>query len=318
MAHGKTKDFGLIQGRVARVTRLDGCGRPLFGDGNSVVSEGFIQVQYTAVTTDTDPIVVPNAGGKTILKQPGYSSPDGYTLQMDFGKVDPEFVSIMTGQEVFLDIDGNVVGFGVDTKVDVTKSGFALEVWAGAPGGDVCEDESAEGSYGYILVPFVTGGVLGDFTVQNDALTFTVQNASTKDGNGWGKGPYDVVMNAGSTAGSRVPGPLLESLPSTQALVVLLVTVAPPEPLAGARPLLRRTDTALTSITAVPTGKSAALSATPDPAAGVGIWWDFGDGTWDYVTEDGGDTAHVYAESGTYVVRASPNGKWVEKSTTVA
>lgn len=317
MAHGKTKDFGLIQGRVARVTRLDGCGRPLFGDGNSVVSEGFIQVQYTANTTDTDAITVTNAGGKSILKQPGFSSPNGYALQMDFGKVDPEFVSIMTGQEVFLDLDGNAVGFGVDTKVDITKSGFALEVWAGAPGGDACEDDSAQGSYGYILVPFVSGGVLGDFTVQNDAVTFTVQNANTKDGNGWGKGPYDVVMNTGPNS-TRVPGPLLESLPSSQALVVMLVTVEPPEPLAGARPLLRRTDTALTSINAVVTARSAALSATPDPAAGVGIWWDFGDGTWDYVVENGGDTTHVYDAAGTYTVRATTNGKWVEKDVVIA
>lgn len=319
MAHGQTKDFGLIQGRVARVTRLDGCGRPLYGDGNSVVSEGFIQVQYTANTTDTDAVTVTNAGGKTILNQPGFSTPAGYALQMDFGKVDPEFVSIMTGQEVFLDIDGNAVGFGVDTKVDVSTKGFALEVWAGAPGGDACEDESAEGSYGYILVPFVTGGVLGDFTVQNDAVTFTVQNANTKDGNGWGKGPYDVVMNAGGGPGARVPGPLLESLPSTQHLVVLLVTVAPPEPLAGARPLLRRSDTPLTSITGTTTAGSLEVdfSGTPDPTDGVGIWWDFGDGTWDYVVEGGGDTTHTYDEAGTYKVRATTNGVWVETSVTV-
>lgn len=316
MAHGQTKDFGLIQGRVARVTRLDGCGRPLYGDGGHVVTEGFIQVQYTAVTNDVDAISITNASGKTLAKKPAESNPAGYTLQMDFGRVDPECVSIMTGQEVFLDVDGNAVGFGVDTKINVSDVGFALEVWAGSPSGDACEDDSDEGSYGYILVPFASGGVLGDFTIQNDAITFTVQGSATKDGNGWGKGPYDVMTNL--VSGQRVPGPLLRSIPSTQALVIQMVTVAPPEPLAGSRPLLRRTDVALTSITSTVTGKSAALAGTPDPLAGVGIWWDFGDGTWDYVVENGGDTVHVYLAAGTYTVRATTNGKWVSKAVVIA
>ena len=73
----------------------------------------------------------------------------------------------------------------------------------------------------------------------------------------------------------------------------------------------------MTAITSTVTGKSAALSVTPTPANGVGVWWDFGDGTWDYVTEGGGSTTHTY-ESGTYTVQASTNGKWVTKSVTVA
>ena len=35
--------------------------------------------------------------------------------------------------------------------------------------------------------------MLGDFTIENGAVTFTVSNAATKTGSGWDEGPYDVI-----------------------------------------------------------------------------------------------------------------------------
>lgn len=315
MAHGVTKDLGLVSGVVMRVTRLDGCGRPQFGDGGSVTSDGMVSVAVTANTTDVDEVSVQNAAGVTKLYKGGRSNPSGFGLEITFVRVDPELLAILTGQDTVLDADGNVVGFTVDTSVDVSKSGFALEVWAGAPSNDACSDEEADGQFGYTLFPFVTGGTLGDFTIENDAVSFSVTGANTKDGNAWGKGPYNVQLNG--NAGSKAAGPLLSAVTSTTALAQILVEVAPPAPVVGARPLLRTSDVAVTSITATVTGKDAALSVTPDPADGVGVWWDFGDGTWDYVTEDGGDTTHTY-ETGTYTVQASTNGTWKSTTVTVA
>ncbi len=315
MAHGVTKDLGLVQGVVMRVTRLDGCGRPQFGDGGSVTSEGFVSVGVTANTTDVDEISVQNAKGKTVLYQGGRSNPSGFGLEITFARVDPELIAILTGQETVLDADGNVVGFTVDTAVDVSASGFALEVWSGAPSSDACADDEADGQFGYSLFPFVTGGTLGDFSIENDAVSFSVSGANTKDGNAWGKGPYNVVLNG--TSGSKTAGPLISALTATTALAQILVEVSPPAAVVGARPLLRTTDPAVTTITATVTSKTAALSVTPTVTNGVGVWWDFGDGTWDYVTTGGGATSHTYA-SGTYTVQASTNGTWVSKTVTVA
>ena len=47
------------------------------------------------------------------------------------------------------------------------------------------------------------------------------------------------------------------------------------------------------------------------PAATGPVWFEFGDGTWDFV-EAPGSTDHVYDAAGTYTVRATQDGgNWV-------
>jgi hypothetical protein len=46
------------------------------------------------------------------------------------------------------------------------------------------------------------------------------------------------------------------------------------------------------------------------------VWYDFGDGTWDYVDAPGASN-HEYENPGTYTVRASQNGTWVSTTVTV-
>lgn len=312
-----TKTLGLVKGRRMRVTRLDGCGRPVYGDGGSVTSNGFTTVAYSANTNDVDEVRVQNANGETIVYEAGSTEFSGFGVEITLGSVDPELVSVMTGQDTVLDAFGNIVGLTVDSKVKMTDLGFALEVWAGAPTGDACDDEAAEGNFGYILIPFLSGGILGDFSVENGEISFTVTGANTKDGNAWGRGPYDVVLNAvGGDTASLVKGPLLQPLTTTTHLLLQSTQVAPPEAQVGTRPLLKRTDAPLASISATVAGNVATLTGTPDPEDGVGIWWEFGDGTWDYVIEDGGDVTHEY-EPGTYTVSASTNGTWVTTTVTV-
>ena len=86
---------------------------------------------------------------------------------------------MMTNQSVVFDGLGVAVGFRVNTGVDVKGAGFALEVWSNVPG-IVCDDPNAGGSFGYTLLPFISGGVLGDFTIENGAVTFVLQNAATR------------------------------------------------------------------------------------------------------------------------------------------
>jgi hypothetical protein len=58
MATHTTKCLSLVKGRRIRVTRLDNCGRPVYGDDSQVVSKGFISVGFTANTTESDEINV--------------------------------------------------------------------------------------------------------------------------------------------------------------------------------------------------------------------------------------------------------------------
>lgn len=303
-----TKCQTYIGGRVARVTRLDGCGRVVYGPDSVVTTKGLISVGYTANIDEGEEVNTPNFAGERCAYRPARSQFLGYTVEVQFCAVDPDMLALMTGQEVSVDANGDVVGFGVDSSIDTTTTAFALEVWLGASGASGCSN-GADGNYGYVLLPFLQGGVLGDFTVENGAVTFTVSGASTLDGNAWGVGPYDVVLDA-----SDMPAPLPNALSTTKHLEFINTGVAPPTPECGARPLLDPDAAELTDVDTTVTLLSVDFDPVP---AGADPWWiDFGDGTWEY-SEDGSTITHVYEEAGTYSYTAYRNDSTVEDDVTV-
>lgn len=290
-----TRCASYVRGRMLRATRLDACGSPVFGDCSVVTSSGFVSVAYTANIDDGTEINVPNANGDTCVYDPARPRFLSYTVEITFCNVDPDLYAMVTGQRTLTDAFGDVVGFTVDSAISPADTAFALEVWAGSPGA-VCSPAATGGTFGYVLLPFVQGGVVGDFTIENAEVTFTISNAVTKDGNSWGVGPYDVVLDVTSS-----PGPLEDPLLSTDHLVLLLTGVAPPEAECGCRPLLDPEDAVITDVTAVPTLLSVAFDPVP---AGSDPWWiDFGDGEWDYEAL-GTTITHVYAAAGTYTYTA--------------
>lgn len=298
-----TRCASYVRGRVLRVTRLDSCGRVVYGEDSVVTSKGFVSVGYTANVDDGEEINEPNANGERCVYVPAVPQFLGYTVEIAFCEVDPDLFAMLTGQRVVTDAFGDVVGFTMDTAVSAADSAFALEVWAGSPSTAGCA-EGAAGNFGYVLLPFVQGGIVGDFTIENAAVTFTVSNAATKDGNAWGVGPYDVVLGADS-----LPTTLPDPLTPTEHLYFSQTGVAPPEPLCGARPLLDPDAEPLVDVDVVENGLS--VEFTPDPT-GTDPWWiDFGDGTWDY---EGAGTAitHLYEAAGSYDWTAYRNDSVVE------
>lgn len=220
---GSNTCFSLVRGRAMRVTRLDGCGAVDLGPDSSIVSEGFITVQLTAQTDEGETISVTNAAGKVCILDEPCPVFTGYEIQVEFCGVDPLLYELMTGQPSVLDADGNRVGLRMNSKIDACGSGFALELWSNVPSA-VC-DPNAGVSYGYFLVPFIKGGVIGDFTVGNDAVNFTLSGAKSKDGNNWGFGPYNVVKDDTGAA-----APLLQEVDANDHLWMQLTTVPPPDP----------------------------------------------------------------------------------------
>lgn len=314
MARRITKGLSLVRGRRIRVTREDSCGRVVYGDDSQVVSSGFISVNFTANTTETDEINVTNANGETCVYEASQTQLAGYSIEVAFCRVDPELASIVTGQPVVIGADGEtIIGFDIDTKIRIDDVNFGFEMWMGVnANGEACDTAGAK-KLGYLLLPYLSGGILSDFTVENNAVTFTLTGARTKDGNSWGRGPYQDIM----LTSSGQPGPMATPVSTTTALRLIEVDVDAPAAADGARPVLNPTNAALTSVTAVEdsddaTGMTADLSTTP--AATAPIYWEFGDGTWDYVAAPGA-TSHEYDSPGTYTVRGSQNG--VVRTTTV-
>lgn len=228
-----TKCFSVVRGKRVRVTRLDECGNPYSDPCGFMVTKGFVSVAFTAEMEDEEEIQVKNANGEICVLDTTCSSLKYYTLEIEFCDVDPDLFSLMGGLDTVLDWNGDTVGFQVGEGV-ACEEGFALELWSGIPG--ECTPEGV--SYGYFLVPWLVNGVLGDFTIENDASTFSM-SARSKKGHGWGVGPYDVVIHEDAvTAGTPgAPGPLLLPLPTSKHLHMQTTTVAPPEPVCGCQAL---------------------------------------------------------------------------------
>lgn len=201
--------FPFAQGRRLRVTRLDNCGNPETTlQCGQVVSKGFVQVSVGSEVVNGTSIEPLNASGELCYQ---LRSPDQFarhTVQIDFCEVDPSLLSLVTNANQVEDYGGTIVGF--QTVQGSPDFGYALEIWMGVPGED-CPPagDNPVDSLGYVLFPFIVPGPLGDFTIANDAVTFSVSGFTKGNGN-WGQGPYDVVAQDAN----NLAGPLLEALPN--------------------------------------------------------------------------------------------------------
>jgi hypothetical protein len=307
-----TKTFPLVRGRKMRVTRLDSCGRPVYGPNSQVTSDGFISVALTANVQDGEQITIVNAAGKTTVDDRPEAELMGYASEITLTAVDPAIVTLISGQATVLNPAGDVVGFRMNKDVDASTFGFALEVWAGVPG-DACEPGAVAEPSGYILLPFNKGGILGDFTIENAAVNAVITGSNTKSGSGWGVGPYLV---AGTTA---TPTPLDTPITSGDHLHVQYVEIAAPANTDGLFPVMDPDHTALTSIAASNAALVATVTPTPaTPAANVEPFlFEWGDGTYTY-KDTAGAITHTYAVAGTYTIKGTRGGATVTTTVTVA
>lgn len=254
--------FPLVGGRVMRATRLDACGAIDYGECSKVTSEGFVSVATTTVMDEPDVIELRNANGKMCVRLRPSPRVAAFDVEITFCQVDPDLYAMLTGQTVVLDDDGNAVGFRVNSAVDPDASGWALEVWSNVPN-EVCDPVLGQ-AYGYVLYPFLKGGTFGDYTIENDAVTFTITGAQTKVGSQWGVGPYDVVTAAG------LPSPLLVPIATADHLHVQLTYEAPPEPDCGCAPLDDPAESASAGATAGTPGTFTPLGSNrPDDLAAL-------------------------------------------------
>lgn len=293
----QSRCFTPVRGNAMRVTALDGCGQPVYGEDSVGVSDGFVTISFTANTDEGEEINVTNAAGRTCVREVPCPQFLGYTVEIEFCQVDPAVLAILTGQDVELDAQGLAAGFRMNSGNSGCDRAFGLEIWTGTPG-ERCNPDAPVGSAsgGYLLLPFMQGGIFGDFTIENAAISFTVTGAATKTGGLWGVGPYNVILNAEGT-----PTPLAVPIAEDDHLLVRFTEVAAPDVFCGTMPLLNPNGAALTAVTQ--TAEGLAATFTPDPE-GTDPWWvDFGDGTWDY-SPNGAAIVHTYAMAGTFTAIA--------------
>lgn len=226
-----SRKFPVVNGLVIRGTKVDNCGRPIYGDGSRVVSDGFVSLALTMNIDDGTAITVNNAAGVQCVNKPAVPKIQSIGGVLTFCQVDPDFYTLMTGQPKVVDpATGDAVGFQVRSGVRPGDISVALEWWSEVPGA-AC-DEGVTAQWGYGLLQFMQGGVIGDFTIENGAVTFQVSNLVTKDGSAWDDGPYNVVTDANGD-----PAGLQEPIQNDGHLHVQVTTIAPPEVTDGLIPL---------------------------------------------------------------------------------
>ncbi len=198
-----THSFTPVLGKRFRLTSLDICGR-VTPDSVQIVGDGFVSVTLSSETEEGSEILQKKFNGALCVNERQSDSFKRFTLETEFCGVNPDVLSIMTNAEPYTDAAGDVAGFTVPEGA-IDKA-FALEIWTGLSG-QACGEGQEEAS-GYLLLPFLQAGVLGDIEMGGeDAVTFSMTGAYTKGGNGWGVGPYNVAFNSGGKA-AVLPAPL--------------------------------------------------------------------------------------------------------------
>ncbi|MFC7791421.1 hypothetical protein [Streptomyces cinereoruber] len=207
-----------------RVTRVDGCGRPVCGDDGAFVFDCFASLEMEPNIEEGEDIEYKAANGRICGFKRGCPSFKGFDLTLTFHMISPEFIELTTGAPPVYGYDGKPIGWD-DCSIKC-NSGFAIELWAEVLGEDVCDTTGAgDGQWIYVLLPWVTNGMMGNLSVGSEPTSPTLTGA-TRAGGAWGVGPWDVMpLDAAGTA-----GPLLTPLGSACHRRIITTNVAPPAP----------------------------------------------------------------------------------------
>lgn len=222
-----TKCFAQARGSVIRVTALDSCGNPDPGASAVVVSKRVSSITLDEVTEEGTNIREKNFADELLVVDDAMPSLLGFSADTNLCGVDPDIIPLFTKQPVVRDANDDVVGFDVNTGIDLDSFGFALEVWSRIAGSQC--DPSGHRLWGYTPFPFFKGGRIGGFSFENGLVQFKIVGSRTYDGNGWGVGPYDVTRDENGD-----PAPMHTPLGENTAFRNIVVNLDPPAASCGA------------------------------------------------------------------------------------
>lgn len=292
----------VVRAPAARVTRLGPCGEILDGTCAFATTSSFVDITLTKTWQDRQDALQLNANGDICVDKPKAPILRWYEVMVTFCNVDPELFNIVSAEPLVLNDAVTPEAIGWCTLPDsAAASNFALEFWTGT------EDEGCDGEdvvYGYGLLPRITQGVIGDVTINNGVVNFTVTGI-TRGRNQWGEGPYNVILNeTGPNAG--LPANLLTPVNVNSHKCFFWTKLPPPEGLCGCQDL-----TPVLAVAPLTGGTGVARTATFPLFDGVPLLpavIDWGDGTAVQAVTSGSSANHSYAAPGSYVVTYRSTG----------
>lgn len=223
----------LIQGTRLRATRIDGCGQPVPGANGQVVTDGFISVALKDNVETGDEFKVKLASGQFCVNQRSKPELNWIEAGITVCQVSPELFEMLTGSDLVYDAGTPPKAVGIQTTASkYATASFALELWTNIARSRGAACAGSQVRYGYLLLPWLVEGVIGDLTFENGPVSF-VLNAITASGTDWGVGPYDVVQDA-----LGQPSPLLDPLPTDAHRHLQFTEIPPPPVVVGYQPLV--------------------------------------------------------------------------------
>jgi hypothetical protein len=293
----------VVRAPAARVTRLGPCGEVPDGTSNGcdyAVTESFVDIALTKVLQERQDALQLNANGDICVDKPKAPILRWYEVTVTFCNVDPELFNIVSAEPLIYNDAVTPQAVGWCTIPDSPEAAnFALEFWTNTE--DECTDEDV--TYGYGLLPRITQGMIGDVTINNGVVNFTVTGI-TRGGNQWSTGPYNVIVHeSGPDIG--LPDVLLVAVDPRAHKCFQWTTLAPPPGQCGCQDLTPVFAVAPTSgLASVPRIGTFPLDANGDPILPATIDW--GDLTVETVTT-GTTKSHSYV-AGTYTATFTPTG----------
>jgi len=293
--------FTLLRVPAIRATQLDACGNVVEGECAQVTSSGITTVEQAVEQEDRQDYFALNADAQPCITDTAPPILKWINLTLTFCQVDVNMITLLTGEPIVFDDSTEPVAIGWDTAVgSVDTVNFALETWTRIGGSNACGPNGLP-SYGYLLLPWITEGVMGDVTLENGAASMTV-TARTNAGGGWGEGPYAVrLSNATATDGQAMPlltpiGPLVHRR-------LFITELAPPTAACGCGPLPAGP---LALVAGAAELVTLTLPTSPAPVYPATVDW--GDGNTTLVTSGTPTTkTHTYAAPGTWNVTLASN-----------
>lgn len=182
-----TECYAIVRGSTIRVTELDRRGS-VTSPVRFATSKAIAKVTINEVTESGANEIVKNEDNKRRLRLIRNPTTIRHLVNVDFLRVDPDILSIVSGVPLVRNADGDIVGFDSGSRLKATT--FALEVWSKLENSQ-CDD--GRRNWGYSVFPHLRGGYLTGFTFANGLVSFTLTKAQTRRAGHWGFGPYDLT-----------------------------------------------------------------------------------------------------------------------------
>lgn len=180
-----TTCYAMVRGSTLRVTGLSDNGR-IPSPVSYAVSKSVVRVTLDEVTEEQRNETLRDSIDRPRLHLSGTEDVLAHSARVEFMRVDPGMLNLMTAMPEVPDDEDVVIGFDAQTRIPAAS--FALEVWSKLLG-PVCADGQ---KWGYTLFPYLRGGYLSGFSFDGGLTTFSLNGAVSQRGSLWRVGPYDL------------------------------------------------------------------------------------------------------------------------------